>query len=197
MFSEWWYSPFVYIGESVCQGSSEANKQVVSITRKGCPCQDHWASPSKKKIATEPLVDLFSSLIDFLAEPDQSSSCCLENHVKQYLQCRSKVLGHLARYYWNNLPSPPPPQAMLRFDTTTQISTKILFICIFQHCLGGRGVVRSNCDPKKPTLLGIHDYWTGVPTTFDLHCSSFLGHAYSSPNTKTVATMYTMRALWF
>ena len=59
---------------------------------------------------------------------------------------------------------------MLRFDTTTQISTKILFICIFQHCLGGRGVVRSNCDPKKSTLLGIHDYWTGVPTTFDLHC---------------------------
>ena len=87
-----------------------------------------------------------------------------------FRQCRSKVLGHLARYYWNNLPSPPPPQAMLRFDTTTQISTKILFICIFQHCLGGRGVVRSNCDPKKPTLLGIHDYWTGVPTTFDLHC---------------------------
>ena len=32
-------------------------------------------------------------------------------------------------------------------------------------------MVRSNCDPKKPTLLGIHDYWTGVPTTFDLHCS--------------------------
>ena len=31
-------------------------------------------------------------------------------------------------------------------------------------------MVRSNCDPKKPTLLGIHDYWTGVPTTFDLHC---------------------------
>ena len=89
-----------------------------------------------------------------------------------FRQCRLKVLGHLARYYWNNLPPPPPPQAMLRFDTTTQISTKILFICIFQHCLGGRGVVRSNCDPKKPTLLGIHDYWTGVPTTFDLHCRS-------------------------
>ena len=32
-------------------------------------------------------------------------------------------------------------------------------------------MVRSNCDPKKSTLLGIHDYWTGVPTTFDLHCS--------------------------
>ena len=93
-----------------------------------------------------------------------------EKDIFGLLQCRSKVLGHLARYYWNYLPSPPPPQAMLRFDTTTQISTKILFICIFQHCLGGRGVVRSNCDPKKPTLLGIHDYWTGVPTTFDLHC---------------------------
>ena len=35
-------------------------------------------------------------------------------------------------------------------------------------------MVRSNCDPKKPTLLGIHDYWTGVPTTFDLHCR-FMG----------------------
>ena len=81
---------------------------------------------------------------------------------------------------------------MLRFDTTTQISTKILFICIFQHCLGGRGVVRSNCDPKKPTLLGIHDYWTGVPTTFDLHCrlhiliaKTFASHGEASTGPRT------------
>ena len=66
-----------------------------------------------------------------------------------FRQCRSKVLGHLARYYWNNLPSPPPPQAMLRFDTTTQISTKILFICIFQHCLGGEGGGTLQLWPQK------------------------------------------------
>ena len=51
-------------------GITPVRTELLLYSWKGFPRQDHSTSPSKKKITTEPLLDLFSSLIDFLAEPD-------------------------------------------------------------------------------------------------------------------------------
>lgn len=50
LLSEWWYYTVIYTSKSVREGGYQTNKQVISITTKGCPCFNDPQSPPKKEI---------------------------------------------------------------------------------------------------------------------------------------------------
>ena len=96
-------------------------------------------------------------------------------------------VGTLTKILVNNLPPPPfPPKAMLSFDDQMHIYTrKTIYLHLSTLYWGGRGGGGGGGDytqvvPLKITIVVLNDslaiFWkvfTSVPTTFDLHCSSF------------------------